>query len=133
MGIACLCFLELPVLLTARKESPDDLVELQLNLPPDVQKMLEDMCEMEGITTSEMLTRWIDARWEAMGYTDADLEAYEASQASCAADGSCGTSVGLNKENVKPIVPSGTTNTPRVEKASEPAKAANSRVLDAAR
>merc|ERR1740117_1545112 len=35
---------------------------------------------MEGISQSEMLTRWIDARWEAMGYTDADLEAYETSQ-----------------------------------------------------
>ncbi|CAE7570027.1 unnamed protein product [Symbiodinium sp. CCMP2456] len=31
------------------------------------------MCQLEGVTQSEMLTRWIDARWEAMGYQDSDL------------------------------------------------------------
>jgi len=73
----------------------EDLVELNLDLPPDIQRMFEEMCELEGISQSEMLTRWIDARWEAMGYTDEDLEAYEAAQATededtCAAgDGRC--------------------------------------------
>merc|ERR1719401_371214 len=45
----------------------DDTVLLQLDLPPDVQRMFEEMCEMEGVSQSEMLTRWIDARWDAMG------------------------------------------------------------------
>merc|ERR1719401_2060764 len=58
----------------------DDTVLLQLDLPPDVQRMFEEMCEMEGISQSEMLTRWIDARWEAMGYNDSDLEAFEAAE-----------------------------------------------------
>ena len=43
-----------------------DKVELELDLPADVQKMFADMCQMEGISQSEMLTRWIDARWEAL-------------------------------------------------------------------
>ncbi|OLP91810.1 hypothetical protein AK812_SmicGene26443 [Symbiodinium microadriaticum] len=51
----------------------DDLVPLQVELPPEVQKMFDEMCELEGVTQSEMLTRWIDARWEAMGYQDSDL------------------------------------------------------------
>lgn len=50
-----------------------ELVTLDVDLPPDVQRMLDEMCEMEGITPSQMLTRWIDARWDAMGYTDDDF------------------------------------------------------------
>lgn len=51
----------------------DDLVALQVDLPPDIQRMFEEMCELEGVSQTEMLTRWIDARWEAMGYKDSDL------------------------------------------------------------
>jgi len=69
-----------------KQAGAEDMVSLQLDLPPDVQRMFEEMCEMEGISQSDMLTRWIDARWEAMGYTDADLEAYEASRAEAATD-----------------------------------------------
>mmetsp|Transcript_32305 Transcript_32305/g.60822 ORF Transcript_32305/g.60822 Transcript_32305/m.60822 type:complete len:175 (+) Transcript_32305:60-584(+) len=54
--------------------SADDLVALQVDLPPDIQRMFEEMCELEGVSQSEMLTRWIDARWEAMGYKDSDLD-----------------------------------------------------------
>lgn len=73
-------------------KSGDDMVSLNLDLPPDIQRMFEEMCELEGISQSEMLTRWIDARWEAMGYTDADLEAYEAAQA--AGSGTCAAGEG---------------------------------------
>ena len=51
----------------------EGLVELQVDLPPDVQRMFEEMCELEGVSQTQMLTRWIDARWEAMGYQDSDL------------------------------------------------------------
>merc|ERR1711933_236583 len=78
----------------------EEMVPINLDLPPDVQRMFEEMCELEGISQSEMLTRWIDARWEAMGYTDEDLVAYEAAQATgsgtCAAgDGRCAGTGGL--------------------------------------
>lgn len=58
----------------------DEMVAINLDLPLDVQRMFEEMCELESISQSEMLTRWIDSRWEAMGYTDDDLAAYEATQ-----------------------------------------------------
>mmetsp|Transcript_73392 Transcript_73392/g.130170 ORF Transcript_73392/g.130170 Transcript_73392/m.130170 type:complete len:227 (+) Transcript_73392:63-743(+) len=92
----------------AGSESTDDTVALQVDLPPDVQRMFEEMCEMEGISQSEMLTRWIDARWEAMGYTDADLEGFNmsAEAIACELDGRCGQDVGSGKgaqvEQTKP-------------------------------
>mmetsp|Transcript_53353 Transcript_53353/g.95762 ORF Transcript_53353/g.95762 Transcript_53353/m.95762 type:complete len:182 (-) Transcript_53353:71-616(-) len=77
-----------------RADDKDGLVALQVDLPPDVQRMFEEMCELEGISQSDMLTRWIDTRWEVMGYKDSDLEAVEALEdtakaESCEASGSC--------------------------------------------
>mmetsp|Transcript_145937 Transcript_145937/g.467845 ORF Transcript_145937/g.467845 Transcript_145937/m.467845 type:complete len:272 (-) Transcript_145937:226-1041(-) len=85
-GLGSLVLTASLLLCVAKAESEaDDMVALQIDLPPDVQRMFEEMCEMEGISQSEMLSRWIDSRWEAMGYTDADLEAFEASEAGRAA------------------------------------------------
>ncbi|CAJ1332989.1 unnamed protein product [Effrenium voratum] len=65
-----------------------DLISLQVDLPPDVQRMFEEMCELEGVSQSEMLARWIDARWEAMGYKDSDLEILDKEPCDSKADSS---------------------------------------------
>eukprot|EP00428_Durinskia_dybowskii_P010042 CAMPEP_0170283842 /NCGR_PEP_ID=MMETSP0116_2-20130129/41956_1 /TAXON_ID=400756 /ORGANISM="Durinskia baltica, Strain CSIRO CS-38" /LENGTH=194 /DNA_ID=CAMNT_0010535215 /DNA_START=58 /DNA_END=639 /DNA_ORIENTATION=- len=79
----------------------DDLVTLTLDLPPDVQRMFEEMCEMEGISQSEMLTRWIDSRWEAMGYTDEDLEDFD-SAVCTEGDAHCMSDGGLRQADATP-------------------------------
>merc|ERR1719161_1776577 len=78
--------------LEAADADGEDMVALRLDLPPDVQRMFEEMCELEGISPSAMLTRWIDARWEAMGYTDADLEGFNMTneELACHLEGRCG-------------------------------------------
>merc|ERR1719161_1776322 len=78
--------------LEAADADGEDMVALRLDLPPDVQRMFEEMCELEGISPSAMLTRWIDARWDAMGYTDADLEGFNMSneELACHLEGRCG-------------------------------------------
>ncbi|CAK8988251.1 unnamed protein product [Durusdinium trenchii] len=81
-----------------------DMVALQVDLPPDVQRMFEEMCELEGVSQTEMLTRWIDARWEAMGYKDSDLEREEVAQdtASESEADSCKGEACLEKGQDKP-------------------------------
>lgn len=101
-----------------------DLVSLDIDLPPDIQRMFEEMCELEGISPSAMLTRWIDARWEAMGYTDEDLEAYDASQllgdSPEAGSGSCAAGDGrCNKGAAAPATPK-MKKPPREEPSSTP-------------
>ncbi|CAE7038203.1 unnamed protein product [Symbiodinium sp. KB8] len=72
-------------MLAALKVPKSSQSEMTLRLPPLNSKHavakrkakaragFDEMCELEGVTQSEMLTRWIDARWEAMGYQDSDL------------------------------------------------------------
>lgn len=100
-ALQCLAFLvptASSVAVVREGKEGDDMVPLQLDLPPDVQRMFEEMCELEGISQSEMLTRWIDARWDAMGYDDTDFEAYEASLAADASGDTPGRSVAANKK-----------------------------------
>eukprot|EP00933_Yihiella_yeosuensis_P064384 TRINITY_DN67754_c0_g1_i1.p1 TRINITY_DN67754_c0_g1~~TRINITY_DN67754_c0_g1_i1.p1 ORF type:complete len:189 (+),score=44.73 TRINITY_DN67754_c0_g1_i1:64-630(+) len=125
------------VLVTGRSQAvdADGLVALQVDLPPDVQRMFEEMCELEGISQSEMLTRWIDARWEAMGYKDSDLANVEPEQAtatsqasSCEATGTCRASSAPETDRggssrTATETSSRSANKPATEAVSEPRSA----------
>lgn len=118
-ALPCLWWLLFPAP-SAAQGSPDDLVALQVDLPPDVQRMFEEMCELEGISQSEMLTRWIDARWEAMGYNDSDLDGVEATEGAlaCEIEGRCysSTNAAGGREAVPDTEATETLGTSRVER-----------------